>query len=116
MSGSESEWERLAFSIIDDGLEHEEKSFWSDMLALIDLKTKGDEQYRLFDMVLPGYDRDWTTELCQATQENIAVHFSHSDMMKSGHHFDERPVVSKNWIEDWKSKCIDNIDDTTKVS
>jgi len=105
MSGSQSEWERLAFSIIDNGLKHPEERLWSDMLALIDLKRQSEDEYILHDLVLGGFDRDWTAELCHETEQNVAVHFSHSDARKSGHSFEERPDVSRNWIKNWKSAC-----------
>ena len=33
MSGSESEWDRMAFSIVEDGDKHEYEAFWSDMVS-----------------------------------------------------------------------------------
>ena len=90
MSGSKSEWERMTFAIIDNGLAHPDKRFWSDMLAAIDVYQNDQNTYRSYDQVADSIDKvitdgvtvSMTPALCTNFADKLAAHLSHRAFKK----------------------------------
>lgn len=109
MSGSESEWERLAFSIVELGGTHDSNEYlWSDMMSSIDLYKKDHDAYELFDVMGALLEIEWDEETCNQYNHHLAIHFSHSAMRKLGmNDFNLRPQFAAYWMNEWKTKCRD---------
>jgi len=108
MSGSGTEWERMAFNVVQNGVEHAEHDFWSDMYASIDIHQKHPEAYNLYSrMADDELDvEEWNPDLCKLAEDRFAVHFSHNAMHKLGHvDINTRPQVAKDYLNKWKSVC-----------
>mmetsp|Transcript_15724 Transcript_15724/g.19170 ORF Transcript_15724/g.19170 Transcript_15724/m.19170 type:complete len:384 (+) Transcript_15724:167-1318(+) len=121
MSGSASEWERMAFTILQNGIDHQTENHWTDMFALMDLRWQKNV-YLWTDEVVSGQEvliRDvFEKKHCGITNGNRAVHFSHS-AMEHGHWqryinggVDSsvskafyRPETIMHWLDMWDSTC-----------
>ncbi len=108
MSGSESEWERLAFAAVENGLQHQNEYFWSDMFASVDLYFRNPKFYELFDLMGEAKEVDWNEDSCNLYKQKLAIHFSHSAVSKMGlHDVNKRPRFSNDWMNKWKVSCKD---------
>jgi hypothetical protein len=121
MSGSDDEWERMAFTILQNGLEHQHENHWTDMWALQDLRHQR-YLYHWYDEVVEGANvlpqHEFGPDDCSALEGKRAIHFSHS-ALSDGHwlrfvdgEYDEninyasyRPNVVLNWYNMWKQVC-----------
>ena len=107
MSGSESEWERMAFLILENGIQQRHAKLWSDMFAIVDLFTKDTQVYQLYNFV--GYtivNIKWNAQSCHHFKNKLATHFSHHAMNEIKlADINMRPDFAKTWIEKWKSGC-----------
>lgn len=112
MSGSDSEWERMAFNVVQNGVEHVDKDFWSDMYASIDIYQKHPEAYNLYSRIADDQlsVQEWNPDLCKHAEDRFAVHFSHNAMHKLGD-FDinTRPQVAQDFLSKWKATCKPSI-------
>jgi len=126
MSGSAPEWERMAFKILQNGIEHHdvESQMWTDMFALMDL---GDTNSDVNHEIMPVYHsqnsvisasnvllgRDWKVEDCTdvviVPKDTVAVHFSHHAMKTglggSAERVGERPTIIRDFISMKKNVC-----------
>ena len=50
-------------------------------------------------------DEGWR-KACQASKDRLVMHFSHYSCEKAGFCDNERGVVLKEWIDDWRRHCI----------
>ncbi len=95
MSGSASEWSRMAHAIVQNGLTvaqtNNSITMWSDMMALIDMRKQG--AYNVQDVVVEGQDvlvappQDPPLSddaYCRITRGKMAIHFSHQAIAR-GH-------------------------------
>jgi hypothetical protein len=109
MSGSQSEWERMAFAILDNGAEHPHDKLWSDMYAVINMKVLDFDSYRTRNYVTSALAvssvQTWTKELCEEFQEQYAIHFSHHLMGELGADINSRSKVAKDWLNQWRKGC-----------
>ncbi len=106
MSGSQDAWERLAFAILENGVEHKDEQFWSDMFASIDLYEQDPESYKLLDLMGEVTNVEWNDISCNDYSEKLAVHFSHSALHKLDlHDINLRPQFAIGWMKEWKAKC-----------
>merc|ERR1712113_949045 len=126
MSGSDVEWERMAFTILQNGIEHSGESHWTDMFALMDLRTNR-YLYHWSDDVIEGHlvlTQDlFGRDDCGLLTNKRAVHFSHYSMTagfwrrfvpdgaslpKDVSTANFRPAVILNWLDMWRSVCVDS--------
>jgi hypothetical protein len=114
MSGSESEWTRMAYAILENGLKHAKtENMWSDMLAIIDMRA--DKAYQLRDIVAEGQDvllkHGWSESDCKATQTKKAIHFSHEALRKGyirpGETAEDRPYIIRRFLQKWHNVCTE---------
>ena len=120
MSGSSSEWERMAFAILENAMKHQNVVMWTDMFALMDLRHQGDV-YKWSDAVIPGQDvllgRKWELHDCKELTPpgKKAIHYSH-DAITEGNVTDilgsnkdapnHRPEIISHWIAMWEATCL----------
>ena len=118
MSGSSNEWTRMAFSIVENGVQQKdsEETHWTDMFALMDLRF--DNVYKVQDEVIDGQyvlnGREWELNDCQITTGKRAVHFSHAAIeegdaayIKGGKiSVSDRPGVIAHWLDVWNNVCL----------
>ncbi len=123
MAGTEKEWERMAFTILQNGLDHRTVNHWTDMFALQDLRHNK-YLYHWSDEVIEGQEvltqKVFGVEDCPKLNGRRAVHFSHYSMdvgrwrrfVPGQENLPEnvstaniRPVVIVNWLEMWKNVC-----------
>ncbi len=110
MSGSGTEWERMAFNVVQNGAEHVEEDFWSDMYASIDIYQKHPDAYILYSRMANAQltIEEWNPDLCKIAEDRFAVHFSHNTMHKlhvKNIDFNQRPQVARDFLNRWKSAC-----------
>ena len=106
MSGSQSEWERMAFSILENGAQNHHAKLWSDMFAIVDLFTRDTQVYKLYNLVAPIVNIKWDAQLCHHFKNKLAAHFSHNSLNKIKlTDINTRADFAQKWIEKWKSGC-----------
>lgn len=123
MSGADTEWERMAFTVLQNGMEHQNEKHWTDMFSLMDLRFSTylynwSDEVVSAELVLPPYL--FTERDCDLTKDKRAVHFSHSAMTEGNwkrfvndgnvdenlNYANYRPTVVLNWFEMWQNVCI----------
>jgi hypothetical protein len=108
-SGTSMEWERIAQAIIDISQQASE-SGWSDMTALMHLYKTQPDSMVVLDQVLGSNELEKSPsahERCRLASHKNAwgVHFSHYDVLQSGHKVFERPTMATNFVQKWKRDC-----------
>ena len=121
MSGLDVEWDRMAFTILQNGEEHEKESHWTDMFALMDMRFEK-YLYHWSDEVTLGEDvltqHEFEAKDCEKVEGKRAIHFSHNSLTE-GHwqRFVDndvdpnassagyRPDVILNWFEMLTQTC-----------
>lgn len=111
-SGPSTEWERIANAILEVSQEPS-ASGWSDMTALMQLHKTQLDSLILLDQVLGSNEVDQSPskhEQCRlASRKNAwGVHFSHYDVLQSGHTVFERPQLAKSFVEAWRRQCVES--------
>jgi len=115
-SGSAEEWERMAFTILENGVvKAKDEPHWTDMFALMDLRFANVYKYR--DDVVDGefvlLGKQWTSEQCPITQGKRGVHFSHAAMTNGDFthmgvtemNANNRAHVVNTWLDEWNGIC-----------
>jgi hypothetical protein len=111
-SGPSTEWERLANAILEISQEPS-ASGWSDMTALMELYKTQPDSMIVLDQVLGSNEVEQSPsahEQCRlASRKNAwGVHFSHYDVLQSGHKVFERPQLASSFVEKWRQQCIES--------
>ena len=76
------------------------------MFAAIDLFTKDNQVYRLYDLVEEAENIEWDAQSCQRFEKTLAAHFCHSAMHKVNlKDINMRADFAKNWVEKWEAGC-----------
>lgn len=113
ISGSASEWDRLAHLLFDKSYDNK---ISSDMYALIDLHQTHPDAFVLADKVLKGHlalKEHLKEDKCRHYRGYDAVHFSHyaihigkeAGVLEKDAGPNSRPMVAKNWIREWIKVC-----------
>lgn len=120
ISGSLSEWQRMSELLLFSYQMHT-KEFWSDMLALEEIRSTlggyiglketvtADQPYR--DMNLRGpsnleiLDPYSLKDACESTKGKRAIHFSHASCKRAKFCDGKRDTVLGKWIEAWTQQC-----------
>lgn len=120
LSGSSSEWNRMAVLMMDMAIkkiQFERKSFYSDMLALMDIYVEDQSTY-IQEFVVATYPySDLNTVNCTQTKDLMSVHLSHASTrqaMEAGLlHIDEdenyehvRYLFAEQLVANWREQCI----------
>lgn len=127
MSGNDKQWEKMAFMIVENGASHFTERMWTDMFALMDLRTrnKKKELFHWADDVIPGQEvllgHYWSKKNCTIIKNYKAVHFSHDAIFNgkinnfgestlpgvrtNWNKMDIRAAVVLKWFEMWKEIC-----------
>jgi hypothetical protein len=109
VSGSLEEWERLSDLLYFSYKMHEDE-FWSDLLALHELRDINGYIYQTDSISLEKvYLEDLKygelmTPICNEYLGLRAIHFSHSDCYSVGSCMYKRKMAY-GWIQAWKDKC-----------
>jgi len=105
MAGTQSEWLRMANAILDHAHNtkpNNEYDAWSDMYALLELNKAHPGTYGIEDVVgeVDGLlGNPFGKDSCEQVSGFVALHFSHSDIYKTGHQVSERPTLAKHAVE-----------------
>ena len=120
LSGSASEWKRMAIAIMDlavDKIQFEQKKFYSDMLALQDLYLRDSSLYIQAHHVefYPYKDRNQVD--CDITKRLFGVHLSHASTRQAmgkglielpeGENYEYyRSIFARELFDNWKKQCV----------
>lgn len=110
-SGTATEWERIAQAILEIS-QQPTQTGWSDMTALMRLYKTQPDSILLLDQVLGSNELEQAPgaahERCRMASHKNAwgVHFSHYDVLQSGHKVFERPQMANDFVENWKRVCV----------
>jgi len=120
MSGSNSEWNRMAVLMMDMAIKKiqiEKKAFYSDMLALMDIYFEDDSSY-IQEFVVSTYPySSLNTVNCTQTKNLMAVHLSHAstrEAMDAGllqvgedeDYEDIRYLFAEQVATRWRDQCV----------
>ena len=112
LSGTSSEWERMAFAILRNGLERPDVDLWSDMMAFMDVKPQA--PYHTHKIVIEAgplmTGKPWTDRECHLLQQHHLIHFSHHSIvegvLRDGEKYKDRPKIAVNIMRLYQTKCI----------
>jgi len=100
MSGSQSEWERVAHALID----HPEKT---DLLALHDMHIRDPNSYIYENSVVLFRDvSHLPSNLCKITKNKRAVRISTEDFIQSSQKVQPYVDVIRSFLSHWRLKCV----------
>jgi hypothetical protein len=110
-SGSGDEWDRIGQSILDIAKSQRAKDGWSDMTALMSLFKSQPDSIALLDHVVGSSEFSISPTLhaqCRLASHKHAwaVHFSHYDVLQSGHRIFDRPLLAKQFVTNWNKVCV----------
>jgi hypothetical protein len=116
MSGTQTEWSRMAWSILEDGLHHSNISgieLWSDMHAFANIQQR--EQYLIQSSVVGAArlltgNNPWTEEKeCSLLRIYDFIHFSHHSIrtgnIREGERFRDRANIAKRTLLAYEAYC-----------
>ena len=111
MSGSAADWKEMAFTILQNGLAHPDEDLWSDMAALMDVKTI--RPYASNVTVVDGAKLltgiPLGDDVCHFLSRFNAIHFSHNmiqtGVLREGESFRDRPMIARNVMALVEQRC-----------
>lgn len=109
MSGSQTEWERLIWALLDVGLKHPDHNNWTDMLGLMELKGNYVAEKTAFEAINIMNGQEWSPQQCALFDGINAVHFSHNSVMhgvvKAGEDLLDRAKISERVLQGFHENC-----------
>jgi hypothetical protein len=109
MSGSQTEWERLIWALLDVGLKHPDHNNWTDMLGLMELKGNYVAEKTAFEAIIIMNGQEWSPQQCAMFDGINAVHFSHNSVMhgvvKAGEDLLDRAKISERVLQGFHENC-----------
>jgi hypothetical protein len=111
-SGTGDEWDRIGQSILDIAMSQPTEDGWSDMMALMRLYKSQPDSITLLDHVVGSSEFLTAPTLhaqCRLASQKHAwgVHFSHYDVLQSGHRIFDRPILAKEFVANWNKVCLE---------
>lgn len=113
VSGTEEEWSRMAWAILEDGVLHNtpDTELWSDMNAFTNIQ---DKQHVVINQsvveatpLMTG--KPWIENECNLLQKYDAIHFSHNSIRmgvtREGEKFRDRPRIAARIMKLYHSHC-----------
>ena len=109
MSGSQTEWERLTWLLLENALHHLHHSNYVDMLALMDLVGEYNPEKTVLEATPLLTGKVWSNEECRRLQGKTAIHVSHYSVMNGvigeGEGMVDRPTIAKHLLRLFHTTC-----------
>lgn len=115
VSGSQDEWFRFAWAIVENAKLHANDGHWSDMKAMQEIyQQTNQEAYAMDKNVLPAlgvlHGKGYDDETCDRASRKRAIHFSHFSVDKGvtppgTGGADTRAPIAKEWLDGWRKNC-----------
>mmetsp|Transcript_5820 Transcript_5820/g.9669 ORF Transcript_5820/g.9669 Transcript_5820/m.9669 type:complete len:304 (+) Transcript_5820:133-1044(+) len=111
-SGTKNEWDRIGQAILGIAMSQPANDGWSDMMALMRLYKTQPDSIVLLDQVLGSNEFSQAStahEQCRLASQKRSwgVHFSHYDVLQSGHRVFDRPLLAKEFVANWNRVCLE---------
>jgi hypothetical protein len=109
VSGNESEWRRMARTLIETGSNHQDVNLFSDMMAMQELAARKPPPYTLELKVL-GLDSEhgsslWGPSMCTSSEHKLAAHMSHYSFVTGGKNQLDRARTIADTSAKWHAEC-----------
>jgi hypothetical protein len=109
MSGSQEEWDRLTWLLLENALHHLDHFNYIDMLALMDLVGEYVPEKTVLEATPLLTGKVWSNEECQRLQGKMAIHVSHYSVMHGvigeGEGIVDRPAIAKRLLNLFQTTC-----------
>jgi len=111
ISGTESEWRRMANMLVETGSKHQDVNLFSDMMAMQELAGLKPPPYTLELRVL-GLDQIhgnslWGPSMCTASEQKLAAHMSHYAFVTGGRNQADRAGTIADTSAAWQKECVE---------
>jgi len=115
LSGSASEWTRMAKLLLKTGMRNKNSPHWSETMGLVHVIHTGECECDLKHMVLEADQvltgRPLEAADCELLQNYMGVHFSALSLNRShdnleGRDWHQKPQIVKEWFKSFRIYCV----------